>query len=84
MFDRIDGFIRDFDETKYLVLYGLEKYNVIYDRLRYLIRLKSDFTYVFFYTYAKIKVDLEDYLPLEETLTLHNVIIFIKSVFDKD
>ena len=84
MFDRIDGFIRDFDETKYLVLYGLEKYNAIYDRLRYLIRLKSDFTYVFFYTYAKIKVDLEDYLPLEETLTLHNVIIFIKSVFDKD
>ena len=84
MFDRIDGFIRDFDKTKYLVLYGLEKYNAIYDRLRYLIRLKSDFTYVFSYTYAKIKVDLEDYLPLEETLTLHNVIIFIKSVFDKD
>ena len=33
---------------------------------------------------AKIKVDSFDFLPLGKTLTLHNVIILIKSVFNKD
>ena len=32
----------------------------------------------------KIKIDSDDELPLEETLTLHNVIIFTKLVFNKD
>ena len=27
MFDKVDGFIRDFDGTKYLILLGLEKYD---------------------------------------------------------
>ena len=31
-----------------------------------------------------IKVDFDDSFPLEETLTLHNDIIHIKSVFNKD
>ena len=32
----------------------------------------------------KIKVESYDSLPLEKTLTFHNVIILIKSVFNKD
>ena len=35
-FDKIDGFIRVYDETRYLVLFGPEKYNVIFNRIRYL------------------------------------------------
>ena len=38
----------------------------------------------FSHNYAMIKVDFDDSLPLEETLTLHNDIIHIKSVFNKD
>ena len=34
MFDKVDGFIRDYDGTKYLVLFGLEKYNAIHDSIR--------------------------------------------------
>ena len=37
-----------------------------------------------FHNYAKIKIDSYDSLPLEKALTLHNVIILIKSVFNKD
>ena len=48
MFNKVNGFIRDYDETKYLVLYGLEKNDAIYDRIRYLTGLKSGITYVFF------------------------------------
>ena len=32
----------------------------------------------------KIKIDSDDNLPPEETLTLHTVLILIKSVFNKD
>ena len=82
--DKIDGFIRVYDETKYLVLLGLEKYDAIYNKIRYLIGLKRGITYVFFHNCAEIKVDSYDSLPLEKTLTLLNVIIHIKSVFNKD
>ena len=34
--------------------------------------------------FAKIKVDLYDSLPIEKTLTLHNVVILITSVLYKD
>ena len=37
--DKIDRFIRIYDETKYLVLLGPEKYDVIYNRIRYLITI---------------------------------------------
>ena len=46
--------------------------------------LKSSITNVFHHYYAKIKIDSYDSLPIEETLTLHNVKILIKSVFSKD
>ena len=53
-------FFRDYDGTKYLVLFGFEKYCAIYDRIRYLIRLKSIITYVISFNYVKIKIDLDD------------------------
>ena len=45
-FDKIDRFIRVYDGTRYLVLFGSEKYDSIYNRIRYLISLKSGFTYI--------------------------------------
>ena len=40
--------------------------------------------YKFFsHNYATIKIDSDDNLPLEKTLTLHNVFMLIKSVFNK-
>ena len=38
----------------------------------------------FSHNYEKIKIDLDVNSPLEETLTLHNVSILIKSVFNKN
>ena len=51
MFDKTDGFIRVYDGTRYLVintrylLFGGEKYNFIYNRIRYLARVKSGIVY---------------------------------------
>ena len=58
-----------------------EKYDAIYNRIRYLISQKSGITYTVSLNYARIKFDSFDYLPLGKILTLYNVIILIKSVF---
>ena len=36
-FNKIDGFIRIYEGIRYLVLFGSEKYDSIYNRIRYLI-----------------------------------------------
>ena len=81
-FDKIDGFIRVYDGTRYLL--GFEKYDAIYNRIRYIISPKSDIAYIFSHYYTKIKVDSYDSLLIKKRLTLHNVIILIKSVLNKD
>ena len=83
-FVKIDGFIRSYDGTRYLVLFGPKKYDKIYDRIRHALGLRSGITYVFSRDNAKIKNDFYNSLPPEETLTLHNVIMHIKSKTNKD
>ena len=56
-FDKKDGFIRVYDGTRYLVLFGDEKYNFVYSRIRNLIGVKSSIKYVISHYYLKIKVD---------------------------
>ena len=82
--DEVDGFIRVNDGTRYSVLFVGKRYDFTYNWIRYLIRVKSGITYVISHNYAKIKVHSYDSLPSEKTLTLHNVIILIKSFFNKD
>ena len=64
-------FIRVCDAFRYLVvLFGPEQYDVIYNRIRYLISQKSGISYVVSHNYARIKTDTNDSLPLEKTLAL--------------
>ena len=83
-FDQLNGFIKIYDETRYLTLFSSEQYEAIYNRIRYLISLKSGITYSFCHYFAKIKVDPYASLPIEKTLTFHNVVIHIKSVLNED
>ena len=80
----LDSTIRIYDGTRYLILFGSEKYDAIYNRIRCLISLKRTIPYIFFHYFAKIKINSYDSLPLEKRLTLNNVIILIKSVLNKD
>ena len=52
--DKIDGFIRVYDGSIYLALFGIEKYDGIYNRMRYLISVKNGITYLFSHYYGKI------------------------------
>ena len=77
-------FIRFFAGTRYLKFFGIEKSDLIYNKIRYLNGVKSDITYVISYKDVKIKVDSYDSLFLEKTLTFHNVIILNKPIFNRD
>ena len=59
------------------------KYDVIFKRKRYLIVLKSGYLY-FWHNYVKIKTGSDDNFLLDKTLTLHNTVRIIKSVFLKN
>ena len=82
-FNKIDGIMRIYDGARYLTLFDTKIYYAIYERIRYFVSLKSSITYIFYHHFSKIKVDSYDYLPIVKTLTLHNVIIHIKSVLNK-
>ena len=83
-FFKIDRLIRIYDGTRYFTLFGSKKYDAIYNRIRYLISLKSDITYIFSHYFAKIKVHTYDSLPIEKRLSCHNVLIHIILVLNRD
>ena len=58
IFNKIDQIIRIYDGTRYLTLFGTKKHDTIYDRIRYLIRLKSSITYILLIYFAKSKLIL--------------------------
>ena len=64
-FDKIDWFITVYDGTRYLALFDPEKYDVIYNSIRYLIIQKSGIAYVFSHNSAKIKIHSYDSFPLK-------------------
>ena len=44
-FNKVDGFIIVYNENRHLLLFIPEKYNIIYNRIRYLISLESSIIY---------------------------------------
>ena len=56
MFNKVNEFVRVYDGTKYLMFFGLEKYNAIYNRIRYLSQLKSGITFAFPTIFEKSKL----------------------------
>ena len=67
-FIKIFGFVIVYDVTRYLILHRGERYDFMYNMIRYLIGVKSSITYVVSHNYAKIQVDSFDSLPLGKTL----------------
>ena len=84
-FDKVDEYVRTYDSTKHLELfYSDEKSERIFDRISYLIMLKSNISEVHSLKYTKIKIYSDDDLSLEKTLNMQKRIILIKSVFNKN
>ena len=81
-FNEVDGFSHIFDGTRYLALIIPERYDAIYDRIRYLTVENSGITYSISHNFARIRIDSYNSSPV--TLTFHNVIIFIRSIVNKN
>ena len=65
-------------------MFGSEKYDAIYNGTKSFKVVKSGVTKIFSGFCSKIKVDSHDSLLVEKILTLHNVIMHIKPVLNKD
>ena len=83
-FDKIDGFIKIHDKIRYLVLFDYSYCDKIFDKIKYLISEKHGITDCINHKFARIRIDLFDSLPIEKILTFYNVIIFTKSVVNKN
>ena len=75
-FDKIDGIIRIYNRSRYLILFGNKKCDAIYDKIRYITSIKSGNTYTISPYFAKIKVDF--------IISKQNFIILNNSVLNKD
>ena len=83
-FGKMDGFIIVYNGTRYLVLFESEIQDSNYSKTRYLISIKLGITYIISHNYTKVKVDSYKSLPLAKTITFHNIIILIESIWNKD
>ena len=83
-FDKIDGFIKIYDETRYLVLLGPERYDAISDKIKYFIIEKSGIRSSINHNFARIRMGSYNSFLKEKKLAFHNVIILIKPVFNKN
>ena len=61
-FHKVDGYITKYDKTRYLALFHSEKFDRIYNRIRYRIRLRSNISSVYSDN-TTIKIDSDDDLP---------------------
>ena len=59
-------------------------YDKICEKIKYLISEKSGITDSINQNFVRIKTDSYNSFPTEKILTFHHVIIFIKSVVDKN
>ena len=84
MFNKIDGFIIAYDLTKYLILPRPEKYDTVFNKIRYPIALKSSGPYVDSFNYAKIQNWFRWWFDSSQTLPMHNVVMIIKLAFNKN
>ena len=81
-FDKIDRFAEIYDGIRYLILFAPERYNAICDRIKYLISEKCGIRYSINSSFARIKIDSYNSLPIEKTFT--SLIILVKSVVNKN
>ena len=85
-FEKIDGFIKISDKVRYLVLFGPESYDAIYNGVRYVIsEEKSGITDIINHNFVRIRINSYNSLPTEKSLTFHNVInIFLEKGSNED
>ena len=89
--DKVDGFIEEKNENKYLTLVStdknkkvLTKYTKLWNGIKNLIEKLNNKPGKYGKDFTKIKFNSDDSLPLNKKLKLHNMTIIIRSIFQED
>ena len=84
-FDKIDGFIIALDgKNEHLILFDYGLFNKFCDKIKCLISKKSGIANSINHNFRKIRIDSYNYLPIKKIMTFNNIIIFVKSVVNKN
>ena len=83
-FNKIHGFIKIYDVTRYLVILGPSWFDEICNSFKYLINEKKGIADSISYNLAIIRLDSYNSFPIEKILSFHNVIILVKSIVNKN
>ena len=83
-FNKIEGFIKIRDKIRYLVSFNYSCCDKMCHEIKYLLSEKGSIADSINQNFARIRTDSDDSLSIEKILTFHNVIILIKSVFNKN
>ena len=71
-------------EFRHLLLFDYGLFDKICNKFKYLVSEKGGITDSINHNFGKIRIDSYNSLPIEKILTFHNVLILIKSVFNKN
>ena len=88
----VDRYIEENNGNNYLTFASTdknkkvqEKCTKLWDEIKYHIQtINVDKSGEYEKDYMKIKFNSDDYLPLNKTLMLHNLVIIVRSVFEED
>ena len=84
IFHKLVEYTAKYDKTRYIALFNFaEKCEKRFDRISYLIMLKSNISGFYSHKYTKMEINSNDYLHLEKTNNMDNVIILFKFVLTK-
>ena len=89
--NEVDGYIEESNGNKYLIFTSTDKnkevlikYTELWDKSKNLIGKINGITGEYEKGFIKIKFDSDDNLPLGKILSLHNMAIVVRSVFQED
>ena len=89
--DKVDGFIEEKNENKYLTLISTDdnkealiKYTELWNKIKNLIKCNFIKSSEYGKDFTKIKFNSDDYFPVNKTLKIHIMTIIIRSVFEED
>ena len=89
--DKVDGYIEEKNVYKYFILTfteknkeALTKHTKFWDKVKTLIEKVNIKLNEYGNGFMKTKFNLDDNMPLNKTLKLHNLTIIVRSVFQED
>ena len=88
---KMNGYFEEINKIKYLTLVltnenkeKIKKYEELWSKIRYLIISKTKHSDGYYEKYMKIKLNLDDELPLNKVIEIPSMIIVVRPIFHEN